>query len=124
MLLQLAIFALLQAGPAPALQSDSTLVIAPGDTVRILSSFVHDKGPSGPRRLAVTYATRIPPTNLNARAEQADRAAQLFGPQAIEIGLRFISIGICDTAACARRVHPPALWFLYERSAQGWRRVR
>ena len=120
--------ALLQSGvlTVNAMRADSTVVLAPGDTVRVLSSFVHDGGVGrvGGRRLDVTYATRIPATDGESRAAQADRAAQVFGPQAIEIGARRLSIGICDTQACAQRRDPPAAWFLYERSPQGWRRLK
>jgi hypothetical protein len=35
-----------------------------------------------------------------------------------------LSIGICDTRECAERRHPPAQWFLYERTNDGWRRVK
>lgn len=126
MLLHLFTAALLQAGSTlTGVRADSTLVLAPGDTVRIFSSFVHEAGVGrGPRRLDVIYATRIPAEDAASRAAQADRAALLFGPQAIDVGARRLSIGICDTQACARRMHPPAAWFLYERSAQGWRRVK
>src|SRR5688572_17665917 len=120
--------ALLQAGALPlnGMRVDSTLVLAPGDTVRVFSSFVQDgaMGRIGGRRLDVIYATRIPVGDTESRAAQADRAAQIFGAQAIEIGAKRISIGICDTQACAQRKHPPAAWFLYERSAQGWRRLK
>lgn len=127
MLLHLFTAALLQASSLHinGVRPDSTLVLAPGDTVRIFSSFVHEAGIGrGPRRFDVIYATRIPTNDAASRAAQADRAAQVFGPQAIEVGVRRLSIGICDTQACARRVHPPAVWFLYERSAQGWRRIK
>jgi hypothetical protein len=126
MLLHLFAAALLQTGSFRAgVPADSTLVLAPGDTVRVFSSFVHENGVGrGQRRLDVIYATRIPADNAESRAAQADRAAQFFGPRAIEVGVRRLSIGICDTQACARREHPPAAWFLYERSAHGWRRIK
>ena len=108
------------------LRSDSTLVIAPGDTVRVFSSFINDggMGRGNGRRLDIIYATRIPASDAESRAAQADRAAQIFGPQAIDSGVRRLSIGICDTQACAQRQHPPAAWFLYERTGQGWRRIK
>ena len=123
----LAVAALLQSGALNlnGLRADSTVVIAQGDTVRVFNSHVNDGGPGrGGRRLDVTYATRIPATDAESRAAQADRAAQFFGPQAVEIGARRISIGICDTQACALRKDPPAAWFLYERTTQGWRRLK
>lgn len=119
--------ALLQAGSLPlSRQADSTLVLAPGDTVRVFSSSVHEGGIGrvGSRRLDVLYATPIPASDATSRAAQADRAARYFGAHAIEIGAKRISIGICDTPACARRQDPPAAWFLYERTSQGWRRVQ
>ena len=123
----LAVAALLQAGSLNlnGLRADSTVVLAQGDTVRVFNSYVNDGGPGrGVRRLDVIYATRIPVADAHSREAQADRAAQFFGPQAIEVGARRLSIGICDTRACAERRDPPAAWFLYERSSQGWRRVR
>ena len=122
----LAVAALLQTGALNlnGLRADSTVVLSEGDTVMVFNSSVNDGGPGRRvRRLDVLYATRIPVTDARSRAAQADRAAQFFGPQAIEIGARRLSIGICDTQACAERRDPPAAWFLYERSAQGWRRV-
>lgn len=121
-----AIAALLQVGSINPIAGsrDSTVVLAPGDTVRVFSSAVVDGGLGRSRRLDVLYATRIPATDTQSRAAQADRAAQLFGPQAIDSGVRRLSIGICDTQACAQRQHPPAAWFLYERTGQGWRRVK
>jgi hypothetical protein len=123
----LAVAALLQSGTLNlnGLRADSTVVLSQGDTVRVFTSYVNDGGPGrGGRRLDVIYATRIPVADASARESQADRAAQFFGPQAIEIGARRLSIGICDTQACAARKDPPAAWFLYERTAQGWRRLK
>lgn len=123
----IAVSALLQVGSIPpAMRSDSTVVLAPGDTVLMLNSFVHQGAmiPTSGKRLDIIYATRIPASDAASRLAQADRAAQIFGPRAIEIGARRLSIGICDTQACAKREHPPAAWYLYERSADGWRRVK
>src|SRR5262245_12865179 len=67
-----------------------------GDTVTLLNRFVHDNGPAmrpPGRRLDLQYSTLIPRTDSLARLEQADRAAQFFGPQAIELGVRRLSIG-------------------------------
>ena len=125
--LSLVVSALLQAGTIPLpVRTDSTVVLAPGDTVRVFSSFIHEGGigRNGAKRFDVLYATRIPATDGESRAAQADRAAQFFGPRAAEIGVRRLSIGICDTQSCAQRRDPPAAWFLYERTAQGWRRIR
>lgn len=92
----------------------------------VLNSFIHNGGlgRADGRRLDVIYATRIPANDATSRVAQADRAARIFGPRAIDIGARRLSIGICDTQACAQRQHPPAAWFLYERSAEGWRRIK
>lgn len=124
--LSLVVSALLQAGPlaAPA-RADSAVVLAPGDTVLVFNSGIHEGGigRNGVRRFDVLYATRIPASDAAARAAQADRAAQVFGPNAIEGGAKSLSIGICDTQSCAQRRDPPASWYLYARTAQGWRRV-
>ena len=123
----LAVAALLQSGALNlnGLRADSTVVLGQGDTVRVFNSYVNDGGPGhGGRRLDVIYATRIPVADASSRAAQADRAAAFFGPQAIEIGARRLSIGICDTQACAARKDPPAAWFLYERTSHGWRRLK
>ena len=124
--LSLVVSALLQTGSIAAPRADSTVVLAPGDTVRIFNSTIHEGGigRNGVRRFDVLYATRIPVADAASRASQADRAAQVFGPRADEAGLKRLSIGICDTQSCAQRRDPPAAWFLYERTAQGWRRVR
>lgn len=104
------------------------VAIGPGDTVQLLSQFVFDRGPgtrSGGRRLDLHYSTRIPASDPIAREQQADRAAQFFGPEALKIEARRLAIGICDTRACAENRDPPAAWFQYERKFDGqWRRVR
>ena len=104
------------------------IAIAPGDTVQLLNEFVFDRGPAmrqSGKRLDLQYGTRIPPTNGSAREEQADRAAQFFGSQAINMGARRLAIGICDTRECAENRHPPAAWYQYERSFDGkWRRIK
>jgi hypothetical protein len=105
-----------------------TVAIAPGDTVQLLSQFVFDRGVavrSAGRRLDLHYSTRIPASDQATRQEQADRAAQFFGPEAIKIGAKRLAIGICDTRACAENRDPPAAWFQYERTFSGeWRRVK
>jgi hypothetical protein len=106
---------------------DRPLVIAPGETVRLLSRFVHEGGPAmrlPGRRLDLQISTIIPASDSLGRIAQADRAAQVFGVEALELGVRRLSIGICDTRACAERRSPPAAWYLYERSADGWKRSK
>jgi hypothetical protein len=104
------------------------VAIAPGDTVQLLSQFVFDRGAAvrtAGRRLDVHYSTRIPASDATTRQEQADRAAEFFGPEAIKIGAKRLAIGICDTRACAENRDPPAAWFQYERTFNGeWRRIR
>jgi hypothetical protein len=104
------------------------IAIAPGDTVQLLNQFIFDRGPAlrqSGKRLDFQYSTRIPAANGGAREEQADRAAQFFGPQAVNMGARRIAIGICDTRECAENRHPPGAWFQYERAFDGtWRRIR
>lgn len=105
-----------------------TVVIAPGDTVQLLNQYLFDRGPAqrpAGRRLDFQYATRIPASDAAAREQQADRAAQFFGPEAVNAGARRLAIGICDTRACAENRDPPAAWYEYERShGGGWRRVK
>lgn len=99
--------------------------LAPGDTVMLLNRVINEGGPMlrpPGRRLDFQYSTAIPAGDSLARIQQADRAAQHFGPAAVEAGARRLSIGICDTQACAERKHPPGTWYLYERTASGWRR--
>lgn len=101
--------------------------LAPGESILLLNRVVHEAAPATRppgRRLDLQYSTAIPATDSVARMEQADRAAQVFGAEAIQAGVRRLSIGICDTRACAERRDPPATWYLYERTANGWRRSR
>ena len=105
---------------------DKPYEVAPGDTVQLLSRLLHEAGPAMSRpgkRLDFVYSTTVPASNGAARAAQADKAAQSLGAQAVELGLNRISIGICDTKECAQRKHPPADWFLYQRTNSGWKRV-
>ncbi|MEX2153832.1 MAG: hypothetical protein WD825_10880 [Gemmatimonadaceae bacterium] len=106
---------------------DKLLVVGAADTIRVLNRVMNDGGaalrPAG-RRLDVQYATRIPAADSIARQEQADRAAQFFGADAVDLGVGKLSIGICDTSACAARHDPPAVWYLYERTSSGWKRSR
>lgn len=105
---------------------DRPLIIAAGDSVQLLSRMMHDGGPAlrrPGRRLDFVYSTSVPASDAAARAAQADRAAQMLGAQAIELGVRSLSIAICDTRACAQRRDPPAMWYLYERTHTGWQRA-
>lgn len=115
-----------RSGPAAYPNVDKPFEVAPGDTVQLLSRLMHEPGPAMSRpgkRLDFVYSTVIPAGNRAGRAAQADKAAQAFGAQAIELGVNRISIGICDTKECAQRKHPPADWFLYQRTNSGWKRV-
>ncbi|MGH7677963.1 MAG: hypothetical protein ACRENU_05815 [Gemmatimonadaceae bacterium] len=106
--------------------AEKSLTVAPGETVNLLNRIVHEGGPSmrpPGRRLDLQYSTAIPASDSLGRRQQADRAAQFFGPQAIELGVRRLSIGICDTRACAERRDPPGVWYLYERTNNGWKRA-
>ena len=105
---------------------DKPFEVAPGETVQLLSRLMHEAGPAMSRpgkRLDFVYSTAIPAGDRSARIAQADRAAQTLGAQAIELGVNRLSIGICDTRACAQRKDPPAEWFLYQRTNSGWKRV-
>jgi hypothetical protein len=116
-----------QSAPSGYPNVDKPLAVSPVDTVQFLIRVINEGAPAtrpSGRRLDVLYATRIPASDPAARQAQADRAAEFFGPDAIEIGARRLSIGICDTRACAERRDPPAAWYLYERTNNGWRRSR
>ena len=113
-------------GPAAYPNVDKPFEVAPGDTVQLLSRLMHEAGPAMSRpgkRLDFVYSTNVPASNSAGRAAQADKAAQALGAQAVDLGVNRISIGICDTNECARRKHPPADWFLYQRTNSGWKRV-
>lgn len=115
-----------RSGPAAYPNVDKPFVVAPGDTVQLLSRLMHEAGPAMSRpgkRLDFVYSTAIPPGDRAGRAAQADKAAQSLGAQAVELGVNRISIGICDTKECAQRKHPPADWFQYQRTNNGWHRV-
>jgi hypothetical protein len=104
---------------------DRPFAVGAGDTVQLLNRVLIDRAP-GARgaRLDVQYATRIPASDVTARGEQADRIAQILGPEAIKMGARKISVGICDTRACAETREPPRQWYLYEPGVGGvWRRA-
>ena len=105
---------------------DKPFAIADGDTVQLLIRFMNDGAPSRRppgKRLDLVYSTSIPAANAEGRRSQADRAAQALGRQAVELGVRHLSIGICDTPECAQRKHPPSEWYLYERTSTGWKRA-
>ena len=104
---------------------DRYVTLAEGDSVRLLIKIVNDGSFSRPpgRRLDFIYSSQIPAANGAERKAQADRAAEVLGPQAVEMGVRRLSIGICDTPACAQRKDPPSEWYLYERTSRGWKRV-
>lgn len=106
---------------------DKAFALGPGDTVVVLSRFVSEGGPamrSPGKRLEFQIRTAIPAVDQQARLAQADRAAQQFGPDAVDLGIRRISISICDTKECAERRHPPGAWYLYERTSSGWKRTQ
>ena len=105
---------------------DRPFAIAAGDTVQLLNRVFIDRAP-GARgaRLDVQYSTRIPAGDMTARGEQADRIAQMFGREAVKMGARKLSVGICDTRACAETREPPKQWYLYEPGIGGvWRRAQ
>jgi hypothetical protein len=87
---------------------DRPLALADGDTVQVLNRIVVDRAP-GMRgtRLDVHYSSRIPASNAEARAAEADRLAQVVGADAWKIGARRVTISICDSRACAETREPP-----------------
>jgi|1185.fasta_scaffold66302_2 hypothetical protein len=105
---------------------DQPLALAPDDTIQLLNRIVVDRAP-GQRgtRLDVHFSTRTPASNSEARGQEADRLAQVVGPQAWSMGARRVTIAICDTRACAETREPPRDWYVYERGPGGvWQRVR
>lgn len=101
--------------------------IAPAETVRLLSRILIDRSPGmrAVRRMDFYYATPIAASDAAGRAAQAERAAQAFGPVALESGARSLGIAICDSDACARRAEPPRVWFLFElRAGNVWKPIR
>lgn len=105
---------------------DRPLALGEGDTVQVLNRILVDRAP-GMRgtRLDVHYSTRIPATNADERAAQADRIAQIVGADAFKIGARKVTISICESRACAETREPPKFWYVYERGLGGvWQRAR
>jgi len=105
---------------------DRAFIIADGDTVQLLNRILVDRAP-GQRgaRLDIHFSTRVPASDADARAQQADRLAQIIGAEAWKAGVRNVTIGICDTRACAETKEPPKLWYVYQRGVGGvWNRAR
>jgi hypothetical protein len=105
---------------------DRPMALSGGDTIQLLNRILVDRAP-GQRgaRIDIQYATRIPASDVTARAEQADRLAQIIGPEASKIGARRFTISICDTRACAETREQPKAWYIYERGVGGiWQRSR
>lgn len=113
-------------GGRPYPNVNRPLALGPGDTVQILNRIVIDRAP-GQRgvRVDVHFSTHIPASDAQARGQQADRVAQIVGPDAWRLGARRVTVAICDTEACAETREPPRLWYVYTRGADGtWRRLR
>lgn len=105
---------------------DRPMALGPGDTVQVLNRIVVDRAP-GQRgsRMDVHYTTRIPASDADARAAQADRVAQIVGADAWKLGARRVTVSICETRACAETREPPKQWWVYERMNGGeWRRSK
>src|SRR5215213_7355060 len=86
--------------PAQYPNVDRALAIAAGDTVQLLNRILIDRGPGqrGPR-LDVHFSTHLAASDAEARAQQADRLAQVIGAEAWKAGIRNVTIAICDTRA-------------------------
>src|SRR5262245_13990000 len=70
--------------------------ISAGDTIMLLNRVMHDNSPAlrpPGRRLDLQYSTLIPRADSAARMAQADRAAEFFGAEAVQLGVRRLSIG-------------------------------
>lgn len=103
-----------------------TIRLPQDDTVLVYNRTIFDRGPAARpagRRVDYVYGSFLAASDSVARHQQADRAAQVFGREAAELGVRLLSIGLCDTRACAAGRSPPAAWYLYELGATGWRRL-
>jgi hypothetical protein len=105
---------------------DKPAAVAPGDTIEVLNIVVMRFAPDMPSprtRFDVQYASRIAPADSAARHDEADRAAQIFGPQAIQFGAHQMMLGLCESRACAETYKPPAVFYFYEQDSTGtWRR--
>jgi len=100
------------------------VALGPGDTIQLLNRIVVDRAP-GQRgvRMDVHFSSRS--TDASARGDEADRLAQIVGPDAWKLGARRVTIAICDTRPCAETREPPRDWYVYERGPGGvWQRVR
>jgi hypothetical protein len=101
--------------------------IAPGESVHVLNRVLVDRVPGqrSVRRIDFAYRTSIPANDVEGRAAQAERAAQVLGAIAIDAGVRSLAIAICDSDACGRRAEPPRVWYLYElRAGNVWKPVK
>ena len=104
-----------------------TMEIAPGESVHVLNRVLVERVPGqrSVRRMDFAYRTSIPANDVDGRAAQAERAAQVLGALAIEAGVRSLAIAICDTDACGRRSEPPRVWYMFElRAGNVWKRVK
>jgi hypothetical protein len=128
----LAVMLVSLASPAPAQEAvhpgypnvDRAIEIAAGESVHLLNRVLVDRVPGqrSVRRIDFAYRTTIPATDVDARAAQAGRAAQVLGAIAMDAGVRNIAIAICDSDACGRRDEPPRVWYLYElRAGNVWK---
>ncbi len=106
---------------------DRSLEIAPGESVHLLNRVLVDRRPGqrSVRRLDFQYRTTIPASDVDGRAAQAERAAQVLGAIAVDAGIRTLAIAICETDACARRDEAPRTWYLYElRAGNVWKLLK
>ena len=106
---------------------DRAIEIAPGESVHVLNRVLVDRVPGqrSVRRIDFAYRTSIPANDVDGRAAQAERAAQVLGAMAMESGVRSLAIAICDSDACGRRSEPPRVWYMYElRAGNVWKPVK
>jgi len=129
------VFAILSAAPVGAQVAvhsgypnvNEALEIGQGEQVHLLNRVLVDRGPGvrTVRRMDFQYRTAIAAADAGARAAQAERAAQVLGPVAVDAGARVLSIAICDTEACGRRAEPPRVWYVFElRAGNVWKLVK
>ena len=104
---------------------DSTVVIVPTDTIRLLNRVVLAMAPGAPgaKRYDLQYASRIPVADSAGRRAQADRLAPHFGAGARQLGAERMLLALCDSSACAETREPASLWYEYAFTDGRWQRL-
>lgn len=112
---------------------DSLVVIARGDTVRVLGWSVGDMilragarsaivEPRSVRRVDIWYQSRVAVEDTTTRRKEADRAAAFFGPAAIRLDATRIMITVCSAPLCIETIDRPKVWYDYQLVDGAWNR--